>query len=181
MYFIKNYRCFFLHSWWVGGGSKSNAGRLNMTNRRIQLGGKNSASPAGTTLPHSRTRFHLWNVFCTALSPLPHSLKFHSCNTEGLWRAERQEGFFLSPWSYLTASSQMVLINISTSKTELDISTSFPLLLCFCLCHYTNDVYGTCGTKTGSHVSGFRNVYVCWSVYRSLRSTGVVIVILEIE
>ena len=180
MYFIKNYRCFsaFLVGWWRVQKQRWEA---QHDKQEDSIRRKNSASPAGTTLPHSCTRFRLWNVFCIALSTLPPSLTFHSCNTEGLWRAERQEGFFLSPWSYLTASSQMVLINISTSKTELDISTSFPLLLCFCLCHYTNDVYGTCGTKTGSHVSGFRNVYICWSVYRSLRSTEVVIVILEIE
>ena len=40
---------FFFHSWGAGGGSKSNAGRLNMTNRRIQLGRKTAHHPLG---PH---------------------------------------------------------------------------------------------------------------------------------
>lgn len=51
---------------------------------------------------------------------LPPYLKFHSCETEGLWRAERQEEFFFLPsWSYLTVSSQVVLINTEHQKVNL--------------------------------------------------------------
>lgn len=120
---------------------------------------KSSSWPTGATLPHSCTRSPLWNVFCPELPPpLPPLLEISQLWYRGTLKGGKTRGIF-----------SLVLLNSQSSNginKHLNFKNwtwrfySLSIVATFCLCHYTNDVYGIRGTKMG-----FTCLWVQKSVY----------------